>query len=143
MVQITTLPTSRYEWQENIEVHIFTSGVSTQDYKEYHTNTSVHFVITMTKEGMAKAEEEGLLKFFKLTGTINTTNMMAFDANLKLRKYASPEEILEDYFPLRLQFYQKRKVSIFGNGNCSRPHTLCLHASRSTFATSFEINGTS
>ncbi|KAG8951584.1 DNA topoisomerase 2 [Tulasnella sp. 424] len=80
-----------------------------KDYKEYHTNVSVHFVITMTKEGMAKAEEEGLQKFFKLTGTINTTNMMAFDANLKLRKYASPEEILEDYFPLRLQFYQKRK----------------------------------
>lgn len=121
------------------QAHLLTCGPSMQDYKEYHTNTSVHFVITMTKEGMAKAEEEGLLKFFKLTGSINTTNMMAFDSNLKLRKYASPEEILEDFFPLRLQFYQKRKVSIEYNDEIP----LLTLFFRSTFATSSAINGTS
>lgn len=66
----------------------------------------------MTADGMAKAEAdpEGLVKFFKCQKPLATTNMMAFDSNLKLRKYTSPEEIIEDFFPLRLQYYQKRKV---------------------------------
>ncbi|KAG9050359.1 DNA topoisomerase 2 [Tulasnella sp. UAMH 9824] len=113
-VEITELPIGTWTQPYKEQLEKWVTGTDNnpayvKDYKEYHTNTSVHFVITMTKEGMAKAEEEGLLKFFKLTGSINTTNMMAFDSNLKLRKYASPEEIMEDFFPLRLQFYQKRK----------------------------------
>jgi DNA topoisomerase II len=38
--------------------------------------------------------------------------MIAFDPNGKLRKYESPEEILEEFYPLRLQYYQKRKVCL-------------------------------
>ena len=64
----------------------------------------------MTKEGLAKVREEGMMKFFKCTSPLSTTNMMAFDANAKLRKYAAPEEIIEDFFALRLSYYQKRKV---------------------------------
>lgn len=106
--------------------------------REYHTNTTVHFVLTMTKEGMASAESEGLLKFFKCTSTLNTTNMMAFDHNSKLRKYTSPEEIIEEWFPLRLSFYQKRKVNTntetrFAESHCSL---------RISFATNSVINGT-
>ncbi len=72
----------------------------------------MHFVLTMTADGMAKAEADpdGLLKFFQLQKPLSTSNMMAFDSNLKLRKYHTPEDILEDFFPLRLAFYQKRKV---------------------------------
>ena len=65
----------------------------------------------MTKEGLAKVQEEGMMKFFKCTAPLSTSNMMAFDQNAKLRKYATAEEIVEDFFPLRLSFYQKRKVS--------------------------------
>lgn len=36
--------------------------------------------------------------------------MIAFDSNGKIHKYESPEEILEEFYPLRLQYYQKRKV---------------------------------
>ncbi|KAG8998298.1 DNA topoisomerase 2 [Tulasnella sp. 427] len=113
-VEITELPVGSWTQAYKEQLEKWVAGVDNnpayvKDYKEYHTNTSVHFVITMTKEGMTKAEQEGLMKFFKLTTSLSTNNMMAFDSNLKLRKYSSPEEILEDFFPLRLQFYQKRK----------------------------------
>ncbi len=60
---------------------------------------------------MEKAEEQGLLEFFKLTTKINTSNMMCFDFEGKIKKYSSPEEIIEEFYPLRLAYYQKRKVS--------------------------------
>jgi DNA topoisomerase-2 len=83
---------------------------SHQDYKEHHDNNNVHFVITMTEKGMKKAEEQGFIEFFKLTTKINTANMMCFDFEGKMRKFTSPEAILEEFYPARLAFYQKRKV---------------------------------
>jgi len=66
----------------------------------------------MAEKDVARAQEEGLEKFFKLTTTINTSNMIAFDTNGKIHKYESPEQILEEFYPLRLQYYQKRKVCL-------------------------------
>lgn len=66
----------------------------------------------MAEKDVTRAQEEGLEKFFKLTTTINTSNMIAFDSNGKIHKYESPEEILEEFYPLRLQYYQKRKVCL-------------------------------
>jgi DNA topoisomerase-2 len=66
----------------------------------------------MAEKDVARAQEEGLEKFFKLTTTINTSNMIAFDRNGKIHKYESPEEILEEFYPLRLEYYQKRKVCL-------------------------------
>lgn len=81
-----------------------------QDYKEHHDNRNVHFVVTMTASGLAEAEKKGLIEFFKLTGKVNTGNMMCFDAEGRIKKYSSPEEIVEDFYPVRLAYYQKRKV---------------------------------
>jgi DNA topoisomerase II len=64
----------------------------------------------MGAKELENAEKQGLLEFFKLTGKISTSNMMCFDYDGKIRKYESPEEILEAFYPMRLAFYQKRKV---------------------------------
>jgi DNA topoisomerase II len=37
--------------------------------------------------------------------------MICFDANGKIKKYDTPEQILEEFYDLRLTYYQKRKVS--------------------------------
>jgi DNA topoisomerase-2 len=70
----------------------------------------VHFEISIADKDLEKAEGEGLEKFFKLVGQISTSNMICFDMNGKIRKYKSPEEILEEFYTLRLSYYQKRKV---------------------------------
>ena len=46
------------------------------DYKEYHTDTRVKFVVKMSQEKLAKAEEAGLHKVFKLQTTISTSTMV-------------------------------------------------------------------
>ena len=83
-----------------------------QDYKEYHDNVNIRFVITMAAKNLEKAEEQGLVEFFKLTSKINTSNMICFNFEGKIQKYSSPEEILEEFYPQRLAYYQKRKVCI-------------------------------
>ena len=84
-----------------------------QEYKEHHDNSNVHFVITMNAKELEKAEQQGLLEYFKLTSKINTSNMMCFDFDGKIKKYETPEEILEEFYPVRLAYYQKRKVGPF------------------------------
>lgn len=67
----------------------------------------------MTAQDLEKAEGQGLTEFFKLTGKLNTSNMMCFDFDGKIRKYGSPEEIIEEFYPKRLAYYQKRKARYF------------------------------
>ena len=47
-----------------------------RDYKEYHTDTTVKFVIKMNKDKLLKAEESGLHKFFKLQTTMTQQSTM-------------------------------------------------------------------
>lgn len=64
----------------------------------------------MTEKNLADAEKEGFDKRFKLTTSLGTGNMVCFDLNGKIKKYASAEEILEEFFHKRLEFYGHRKV---------------------------------
>jgi DNA topoisomerase-2 len=60
-----------------------------------------------------KVVEHGCTMLEKCLGlytTQSTTNMNMFDANEKLKKYNTPEEIVDDYYPVRIEYYQKRKA---------------------------------
>lgn len=82
-----------------------------KDFKEYHTDSSVHFVITLSDEQMKKAESEGLDKKFKITSSLSTTNMVCFDAEGRIRKYESIDSILEEFCAMRMKYYKLRKVN--------------------------------
>ncbi|WOK99049.1 DNA topoisomerase 2-like [Canna indica] len=86
-----------------------------KDYREYNDDKTVHFEVTLTEENMNIARQEGLEKKFKLTTTISTTNMHLFDAKGVIKKYDNPEQILEEFFNLRLEFYDKRKKALLDN----------------------------
>lgn len=64
----------------------------------------------MSQKELEKAEAQGFIEYFKLTTKINTSNMICFDPDGKIKKYNSPEQMLEEFYPLRLAYYQKRKV---------------------------------
>lgn len=49
------------------------------DYKEYHTDATVRFVVKMTEEKLMEAEAAGLHKVFKLQSPL-TCNSMVMDA---------------------------------------------------------------
>lgn len=84
------------------------------DYKEYHTDTTVRFTVTISEAKLAKAMEEGLHKTFKLTSSLSTNSMVLFDHNGVLRKFEAVEEILREFFDLRLKYYTKRKQYLVG-----------------------------
>jgi hypothetical protein len=64
----------------------------------------------MSAAEVAKAEAQGLIDYFKLRSKVNTSNMILFDQEGRIKKYDNPEAILEDFYPVRLGYYQKRKV---------------------------------
>ena len=42
--------------------------------------------------------------------------MMLFDADGKIRRYETPEQIVQEFFDLRLSFYAKRKAALLKVG---------------------------
>ncbi|MBW0536310.1 hypothetical protein O181_076025, partial [Austropuccinia psidii MF-1] len=79
------------------------------DYREYHTETTVHFIITLTEKGKEVIKKDGIEKALKLSSSLSTTNMVCFDAMGKIKKYSEPEQILDGFFDVRLEYYHKRK----------------------------------
>ncbi|KIJ60083.1 hypothetical protein HYDPIDRAFT_177534 [Hydnomerulius pinastri MD-312] len=111
-VEVTELPIHKWTqtYKAELESMIGEKGDGViKDYKEHHDNVNIHFVITMAAKDLEKAEEQGLIEFFKLTSKINTSNMICFNLDGKIQKYSSPEEIIEEFYPQRLAYYQKRK----------------------------------
>ncbi len=80
------------------------------DYKEYHTESTVRFVVTLPDTNLQRSLNNGLHKTFKLQSSLSTTSMVLFDHNGCLKRYETPEEILEEFYPVRLEFYVKRKA---------------------------------
>jgi DNA topoisomerase-2 len=72
------------------------------DYKEYHTDTTVRFVVKMTPEQFREAEKTGLHKFFRLQKTLSLNSMVLFDHSGCLRRYESVNEILKEFFDVNM-----------------------------------------
>ena len=84
-----------------------------KDMVNLSTETNVHIEITFPKGALAKLvrgeDDSALLKLLKLTTTVSTTNMHLFTAELKLKKYATVDDIISDYYEVRLDAYVRRK----------------------------------
>ncbi|WCJ39367.1 DNA topoisomerase 2 [Euphorbia peplus] len=119
-VRITELPVRR--WTEDYKdfLNSVTEGFRDEkgnlpkdafvmDFKKYGDDVSVCFEVLLSEEKMKEAKQEGLLKKFRLSTTINTSNMHLFDPKGIIKRYGSPEEILEEFFHLRFECYEKRK----------------------------------
>ncbi|XP_059617656.1 DNA topoisomerase 2 isoform X2 [Phlebotomus argentipes] len=86
------------------------------DYKEYHTDATVRFVISFAagEFDRIRSEDGGFHRVFKLQSSINTNQMHAFDDNLCLRRFDNVSMILKEFFTLRLEYYVKRKEYLVG-----------------------------
>lgn len=112
-VEITELPirTWTQDFKDKLEDIIKAEKTPSfiKDYKDYNTHTKVHFVIQMDEKHLKSAVEEGLEEKFKLSKTIATTNLVAFDPEGRITKYATVSDILKEFFAIRLKYYEKRK----------------------------------
>ncbi|XP_069011986.1 DNA topoisomerase 2-alpha [Embiotoca jacksoni] len=84
------------------------------DYKEYHTDTTVRFKVTMTAEKLKEAEAAGLHKVFKLHSPLTCHSMVLFDHVGSMKKYETVQDIVKDFFELRMKYYVLRKDWLAG-----------------------------
>lgn len=113
-VEITELPIRMWtqDFKEKIVSIIKAEKVPSfiKDYDDYNTQRDVHFIIRMEEKYMKTALEEGLEEKFKLTKSIATSNLVAFDPEGRITKYATVEDIMKEFYLIRIKFYEKRKV---------------------------------
>ncbi|KAI4291354.1 DNA topoisomerase II, partial [Pancytospora philotis] len=95
---ITELPVGTWTqtYKEYLESLVQSGAV--HDYKEYHTEKTVDFLVSPLKSYP-----------LKLTTSISTSNMICFDAEGKIKRYATPLDIIRDYYPTRHRYYVLRK----------------------------------
>ena len=82
-----------------------------KDFRENHTDTTVSFTITASKEQIDGFEKEkgGLDGKFKINGRLATSNMNAFDEHNRIIKFDAASKILDYFYPVRVEYYGKRK----------------------------------
>jgi DNA topoisomerase-2 len=125
----------RWEWTSSKCLHIFEIPVGnwTTPYKDFlekamegasgfkkehiskvhskYTDTTVSFLITLSPAFAAglQKDETKLVKMFKLQKKIDTGNMHAFDAQNNMKKYATTDDILDEFYEQRLNLYTIRR----------------------------------
>jgi DNA topoisomerase-2 len=97
-------------------------NISTEKYKEYLDTLIDKDILTAYKNNSTADEILFEVKFKSnvkdventlwLVNNINTSNMTLFSPDGKIRKYSTPEEIIDEYFIHRYKMYEKRKVYI-------------------------------
>jgi len=90
-----------------------------KDMTSLCTETNVDIVIQFPKDRLKELESaidtngvNGVEKMLKLTTTLSTSNMHMFNADGKLHKYETVDEIIDDFYATRLAFYGKRKTHL-------------------------------
>ena len=48
-------------------------------------------------------------RIFKINGSLSMKNMVGFNEEKKLHRYNFVSEVLEEFYKIRLSYYQKRK----------------------------------
>ena len=112
-VEITELPIDRWtEDQKAILVKLVGNKTITS-FRENHTEEKVSFTVSMKKNQllMMQSDRESLLKTFKLITPLRLSNMHLFDSNGAMKKFLTPEEVIKEYFPVRLDLYKRRKAN--------------------------------
>jgi DNA topoisomerase-2 len=108
-IHICELPICKWTSDYKLLLEEMLTANQIKDFKEHHTDVTVSFVVYMTPEQMQMEPGNNLYKKFKLWTTLSTSNMMLFDQHGKIKKYNSPNQVLDEFYQLRLAFYYKRK----------------------------------
>lgn len=107
---ITELPigfhsVSTTKYKEHLEKLILSKKIV--KFKENHTSDRVHFTIKCNQTNRNILKDP--YKSFKLSVFIHTTTMVVMNIEGKPQKYEKPEDLIQDFCPIRLLFYHKRK----------------------------------
>jgi DNA topoisomerase-2 len=81
-----------------------------RSYTEHHVGENVKFVLHFPPSKIPHpTSPQNLLKQLHLENRLSVSNMHLFDSVGNIKNYASPLHIIEEYFPVRLELYAKRR----------------------------------
>jgi len=108
-IEITELPIhkSTQSYKEFLETLLECNEIV--DYKNNCDESLIDFKIILQKSIIDSLTDEEIIKRFKLTSYINTSNFHVFDENCKIRKMSCPEEIIFRFYKVRKEHYTFRK----------------------------------
>ena len=83
-----------------------------KSFDDLYTDEEVKFTLFLSEDYYedCKAHPDDFEKRFRLTNTWRTSNMVAFDGDMKIVKYSSPGSIAEAFYSPRLRAYEARRV---------------------------------
>ncbi len=116
-VHITELPV--HVWTESYMDYLKTLVIDRKndskvqvitDIQNRNTDTEVDMVLTFEPKALEKLINENKLeKLLKITSKLSVTNMHLFNENGAIQKYSSVNQIIKEFFKIRIEFYEKRK----------------------------------
>lgn len=115
-IHITELPVGMWtETYKNFLEALIDAKVL-KSIKNNSTESTIDFLVRFKEayhltnmEKMKDGILNGLEKAMKLSSKININNMHLFDHDLVIRKYSSPEKIIQAFYDVRFNYYVKRK----------------------------------
>ena len=124
-IEVTELPIGVWtdDFKNHLENYIDKNPKILKDFESHYTESTVKFIIIFYNSEIVDdmlssiTSENGLTKFendFKMTNTrpLNTGNMHLYNAEGKIVKYENPNDILFDFYKVRLEAYSTRKNKI-------------------------------
>ena len=118
-VEISELPIG--VWIEDYKIYLekLIDQGKIKGYNDMSTDTKIDFKIdfdsneTIMKLFSKKNEYSNDLEtILKLYTTKTTTNMHLFDKNQKIKRYENIEEIISEFYDIRMEYYKRRKEYI-------------------------------
>ena len=126
VIRITELPIKVWTEKYKEFLEILRDGTEKKksiikDYKDECTDTQIQFTITFYNPEQLQELIDTMIsvkfdtKITKLEYVLNlysiqtTNNMTLFNSKQQLKKYKDVQEIIDEYIPIRLEYYEKRK----------------------------------
>lgn len=95
--------------ESNIVGNSDTKAPFIKEIQDNSTENKVNFKFSVASDFTKELSGPSAYKRLKLQGSVTTSNMVLFDSEGRIKKYETPEEIVEEFFTIRLDLYEKRK----------------------------------
>jgi DNA topoisomerase-2 len=110
VIEITELPIGVWTTPYREYLDKLSKANIIDSYRSNCTDERVHYTIILNNGLLDKLESNNtLMTKFKLIKKVNINNVHAYNASYHMTKYNSTNDILKDYYDIRLEYYNKRK----------------------------------
>ena len=119
MVTITELPIGvwTHDYKEVLEELCMNNDKESgkpllKNYEDLYNHVDIRFDLYLEPDYFYEAQDN-LIDFekkFHLTSTWRTSNMVAFDTNMTIKKYECAGDLIEEFYTSRIRKYEERRV---------------------------------